>query len=290
MNEKAGAGSSWVQDVGDENFQAAVIQRSRSVPVVADFWAEWCGPCRILGPVLEKLAEEGKGRFVLAKVNVDHAPQVARAFGIRSIPHVIAFRKGAPADEFTGALSADAVRQFLDRVVPSEADLLVEQGDAVRGREPEKAESFYRRALEKDGGHDGASVGLAEILMARGDLEAARPLVSRLQPAGPLSERIEHLRSELALASMAPEGNEEELRAKLRESPKDGETLLELGRLLASQRRFREALEALLEAARSDRSLAQGKAKELMVEIFHAVGVRSELADEYRSKLTRLLY
>jgi putative thioredoxin len=282
--------SDWVKDVGDEDFESAVLERSQSVPVVVDFWAEWCGPCRILGPTLEKLAEEGKGSFILAKVDVESAPRLSQAFGIRSIPHVMAFRGGEPIAEFRGALPEDAVRQFLRRVVPSEADRLVEQGDAAREEQPEAAESLYRRALELDDQHEVARVALAEILLDRGDSDAVAPLIENLVPSGELSERIEHLRSEVALRSMSAAGDEEELRAKLRENPKDGESLCDLGALLASRREFKEALELLLEAARNDRSLAQGRAKELMVEIFHVVGVRSELADEYRTQLARLLY
>jgi putative thioredoxin len=281
---------SWILDISDEEFQKEVVDRSHQVPVVVDFWAAWCGPCRVLGPTLERLANEAQGKFVLVKVDVDRSPRQAQALGVRGIPTVIAFRDGKIAAEFTGALPEESVREFLRRIVPSEVDAVVARADAQRKEDPAAAEALYREALSAEASHPGAAVGLAEILVARGDTAEASALVTPLVPAGPLAERVAQLQSEIKLSERKPVMSESELRKKIAGSPESSVLLLELGRLLAAEKRYPEALEVLLKAAQSDRKLAEGEAKDLMVEIFHVIGVRSPLADEYRTKLTRVLY
>lgn len=286
----------WIKDITDEDFRTEVIDRSRDVPVVVDFWAEWCGPCRFLGPTLEKLAREYEGRFLLAKIDVDRNPRHAQAFGVRGIPTVIAFRKGQIAAEFTGALPESSVRQFIESLSPSEADELVEQAEHLaaekgkgKGKEKER-ETLYRKALAADPNHQAAILGLAEILVARGENEETETLIAKLVPGGPLAERIEKVSSKLKIQEWAPSESEKELRSRLETSDDPGPVLMELGKLLASEKQYSEALEVLFQAAQSSRALAQGEAKELMVEIFHVIGVRDPLADEFRGKLARLIY
>jgi putative thioredoxin len=281
--------SEWIRDVDDGQFEADVLERSKELPVVVDFWAAWCGPCRVLGPVLERLAVEGNGRFLLAKVDVDRSPRRAQAFGVRGIPAVMAFRHGQLVAEFTGAIPEEAVRQFLDRICPSDADLLFEKAEAREGSDGE-VESLYREVLRLDPGHQGATLGLAEALLARGEAAEAEELSEALVPGGPLGERIDNLKAALRVREARPDATESDLRKKLEASSDRGPILLELGKLLAAERRYEEALQALYQAAESSPELAQGEAKERMVDLFHIVGVRSALADEYRTKLSRLLY
>jgi putative thioredoxin len=154
-------------DVSESNFQSAVIERSREVPVVVDFWAEWCGPCRQLGPVLERGVAARAGKVELAKIDVDANPTIAGTYGIQSIPAVKAFRDGRVVSEFTGAQPPVVVERFLDSLVPSEADVLVAQGD----------EEALRRAVELEPSRADAAVPLARILHERGDSDAALALV-----------------------------------------------------------------------------------------------------------------
>jgi putative thioredoxin len=176
-----------VVDVGEADFEREVITRSRALPVVVDFWAEWCGPCRQLGPLLESAAAAREGQVVLAKVDTDASPTLARAFGIQGIPAVKAFRDGAEVSEFVGALPRAEVEAFFDALVPSEADALVAAGD----------EESLRRALELSPARSDAATALARILIARGDLEEAQSRLANV----PEGFAAEGLRARIALVS-----------------------------------------------------------------------------------------
>jgi putative thioredoxin len=157
-------------DVTEQDFEAEVLERSKSVPVVVDFWAEWCGPCRALGPLLEKAADAREGEVVLAKLDTDANQRLAQAFRIQGIPAVKAFKDGRVVDEFVGAIPPAQVEEFFNRLVPSEADRLVAAGD----------EASLRRALELSPGRIDAATELAKLLFADGRREEARELVERL--------------------------------------------------------------------------------------------------------------
>ncbi len=157
-------------DVSQQEFEAKVIERSREVPVIVDFWAAWCGPCRTLTPALEKAVEARAGDVELAKVDVDREQNLAQTFGIRGIPAVKAFKDGRIAAEFTGALPPARIEEFLDKLVPSEADRLAGAGD----------EASLRAALQADPRHADAAVGLGRLLVQRGDDEEARELLEPL--------------------------------------------------------------------------------------------------------------
>lgn len=159
-------------DVTDATFERDVLERSHAVPVVVDLWATWCGPCHTLGPILDRVVEETAGRVELVKVDIDANPMVAQAFRVQSIPSVFALAGGKVVDSFTGALPEHRVREWVAGLAPSasEADLLVEAGD----------EASLRRALELDPGHEGAVVALAELLVARGEAEAALAVLGRV--------------------------------------------------------------------------------------------------------------
>ena len=286
--------SEWIVDVDDETFDELVLKRSHELLVVVDFWAQWCGPCKLLTPILEKIAEHKAGKVFLAKVDTDRATKAAQTFSIQSIPSIFAFRNGAVVDQFSGVQPEEVVEKFIDRLIPSENDTVVERANEISKEHPDEAELLYRKVLESDAQHEGAVVGLAEVLHMAGDSEQALSLIKPWLPGvGPYADRIAHLEAVLTLHSLEFDQTEEELRNRLSEhpsSPERGKWLLELGRVLASMKRYEESLEVVLESARTNKELARGPAKELMVDIFHAIGVRSSLADDYRAKLTRVLY
>jgi len=279
--------ANWAQDVAETDFERLVLQQSFQQPVVVDFWAPWCGPCRMLGPLLESLVAERKGEVVLAKINVDQAQSLAMEYGIESIPAVKAFRDGKVVLEFIGALPEARLREFIDRICPTEADRVAAEAARAETTDPATAEKSYRRALELDPNHQAALAGLARLLIARGEEQEATGLLDRIAD----SEAVERLRGLLTLRTLAREfGAEDKVRDRLSKDAGNAELHYQLGCLLGAAGKYPEALPELLAAAEADRKLAKEKVKEVMVRIFHIIGVRSDLADEYRDKLTRVLY
>ncbi|HZQ38515.1 MAG TPA: thioredoxin [Dehalococcoidia bacterium] len=281
--------SAYVFDVDERSFQSAVIERSRTLPVVVDFWAEWCGPCRMLGPVLERLAEEHAGAFELAKLNTDENPRISQAFRIQGIPAVKAFRDGRVVDEFVGALPEPRVRDWLQRFLPNEADTLAGRGDelAAAGHQ-NAAEDAYREALGHTPGHAVATIGLARILAGRGEAGEAEAL--RLLAALPADPRANQLRAEIGLRKAGGGADLAELERRVQENPRDPAAQYELGAALAAQGQYEPALEHLLESVRRDRTWNEDAARKAMIDLFNVLGEESSLTQSYRKQLSYVLF
>ncbi len=285
------AETTWVIDVTEADFTREVLERSHRQPVVVDFWAPWCGPCRALGPVLERLVQERGGDVILAKVNVDEAPVLAQQFQISSIPLVIAFRDGRAVLDFEGVLPEPQLRLFLDRVGPSEVERLVKQAAALESVKPAEAEPLYRRVLAQDRHHEAARLGLARLLLAQGKEAEVTELLSEVGSEGAEGAEAERLAGLVFLHQTAkPFGDEATLRKQLEANPKDAQVRYELGVVVAAAGRYEEALTLLLSAAELNSGLGADKGRLAMVKIFHVIGVRSTLADDYRNRLATLLY
>jgi putative thioredoxin len=262
-----GAMESYVTDVTDATFQRDVIEGSGLRPVVVDFWAEWCAPCRSLGPVLESLAAEKSGAFLLGKLDVDRNPEVAQGFQVRSIPAVKAFVDGQVVDEFTGALPEPQVRGWIESLLPTGADrLCAEAAEAEAAGRLDSAEDTYRRALEADPLHPGARLGLARTLASGGRYDEARELAAALMP-DPEAARV------MARVRVAGWGSGDEVGplAEARSSAARGE--------------WRDSLEAMLRLVP-----AGPEAREAMLDIFAVLGDEDPLTKEYRPKLASALF
>ncbi len=279
----------WVIEAGDQDFETAVIGRSQETPVVVDFWAPWCGPCRTLGPLLEHLAEEYRGEFILAKVNVDQNPNLSAALNIQSIPLVMGFRNGQVVSEFVGAQPEVAVREFLAAVLPSAADRLAAAGKQLldEGKEAE-AEASFQRALQLDARCGGALLGLADVRAKRNEYDEALALLDRIG-GGPARQEADRLAAEIRIRQGAG-GDEQSLRTKVAAHPADLEARLLLAQVLAAASRHEEALQEYLEIVRRDRSFCDGAARKAMLDIFELLGADSELTGRYRSELAKVLF
>jgi putative thioredoxin len=285
------AGSPWVVEVTAGNFEEQVIARSRERPVVIDFWAPWCRPCRLLGPKLEAFAAERAGGFVLAKINSDENAELAQAFGVEGIPAVYALRDGKLVDHFTGLIPEEQLRAFIDRLAPGEAETKAASALELEGRDPKAAAAAYREMLAANPDAPAARVGLARVLLASpGNEPEARGLLAGIEPGehAPEAARLRtvlslrdapHTAADLAAAQAAVVANGD-----------DARTGLVLGAVLAARGEYKAALDALLAAAEADRALGRGPVRELMVKIFDVIGPRSPQAEEARNRLRSLLY
>jgi putative thioredoxin len=275
-------------DVDQSSFESVVIEGSRKLPVVVDFWAPWCGPCRALTPILEKLAAEYDGRFVLAKVNSDENPELSARYGVRGIPNVKAFVDGEVIDEFSGALPESGVRQFLDRIVPSAADDLRDEAAAVYSatRDANRALELLSRAQALEPADDDIRLDSAALLADAGRGDEARQLIASTKPLTQMSDRVTSITAKLDLAEAAAGApDENELAARVTADPDDHEGRLQLVHALTARRAYREALEHALEIVRRDRRFQGDAARKTMLKIFELLRAQPELVSEFRKKL-----
>ena len=278
--------------VDEAGFQAAVIDRSHQIPVLVDFWADWCAPCKVLMPVLEAAVESFGGQVALVKVDTDAQQRIAQAFGIRSLPTVKLFKNGAVVDEFVGAQPESAVRAMIERHVERASDQLC--AEAVVARESgdlDTAVTLLNKAVSDDPSNPRLYPELLELCLLRNDLDAANAILAAL-PAGVDEERIDSLRARVKLANQAAGagGDDNALRAKLEENPNDCGLRLELATALVAQSRHEEALEEVLFVLRTDRNHADGAARQAMLDIFQLLGNTGPLVSQYRSQLASLLH
>ena len=294
MNESPSSGSSdgsWIIDVDAQGFERAIILRSRDVPVIVDFWATWCEPCRVLGPLLERRAREGRGRFLLAKVDVDRSPELAQAFRVQGIPAVLAVVNGRLVDGFQGALPEPELDEFLERIAPVGArfDAAAEARERAAAGDVEGAVTFLREHLRQPAQDHDARIALAELLVDAGRAGEARRVFEKLPEDARASDAARSVKARIDLAESA--GDLEVLRQRAASAPEDAAARAALGAALVAHRQWEAGLEELLEAVRLDPVGADGRAaKETMKGVFDALGLEDPLANAYRFRLQLLLF
>lgn len=280
-----------VVEVTAENFEREVIERSHETPVVVDFWAEWCQPCRMLGPVLEALARESGGAFVLAKADTEAVPTIAAEFGVRSIPAVYGVRDGRVVDVFVGALPESSIRAWLDGILPTPAERLVAEAKRLEPTDARAAEARYREALALGPTDPAATTGLARVLLRGGNRDEAGNLLAGLEARGYLEPEAEAVKAELALSRQSEAaGGVEASRAALAARPDDPALRLAFAEALAAAGRHDEALALALAVVEDGGKAHRDEARRLMLNVFQLLPPDSELAADYRRRLSAALY
>ncbi len=274
-----------VKDVDQQDFGTEVLQRSHDVPVVVDFWATWCGPCKTLGPALEAVAADYDGRFELVKVDVDQNQELSQQFQIQSIPTVVAFKNGQPVSQFMGAIPDPQIRQFIDNILPTELDLMVDRArDLVLEGDEVGASEVFSQVLEKQADHVEAGTGLASLLIANGDTETALIVLGRL----PRTSEVEKLEA-AARVTAARGADVPELEAKLALAPDDQTLRIELAQALAANGEHEAALDHLL-AVVANKGDQMDEARQGMVDVFGLLGDEHPLTVSYRKALANALF
>jgi putative thioredoxin len=280
-----------VKDVAEKDFAKEVLERSAAVPVVVDFWAPWCGPCRTLGPVLEAEVAALGGRVELVKVNTDESPELAYQYGIQGIPAVKAFKNGKVAAEFVGAVPAAHVRQFLKQLAPAPGAVALAEAEAAAraGRLPD-AEAGLRKLLDEPEVKNRALLALARVLLDQGRAGEVRPVLERIDPRSPEALATTTLERRLALfADAEAYGGEAKARAALEANAKDLDARYALASALGARGELREALEHFLEIVARNRKWKEDGARLAMLAIFDQLGGDHELTQEFRRRLQIVL-
>lgn len=274
--------SPFVIEVDQATFQAQVVDRSHRTPVIVDFWAQWCGPCKTLGPLLEAAVAARDGDVVLAKVDVDANPNLAQAFRVQGIPAVKAFRDGRVVQEFTGAQPAPAIEAMIDAIIPAPADKLAATARRLADSDPEQAQAAAEKALADTPSHRGAALALAALVVDQ-DPQRALDLVT---PHRPIDEaEAIAARAELALAG----GDVDDLAARVDADPDDHEAAVALARLQAASGDYDEAIDLLLDVVQRGGD-GREAGREQLVSLFNALGDDHDLVRSSRPRLAAALF
>lgn len=274
--------SDFIIDVNESDFELQVIAYSEQSPVLVDFWAEWCAPCRILGPILEKLTNEAQGSFRMARVNVDENPNLARRYQVRSIPAVKVFSNGRMDSEFAGVQPEHKIREFIKAFAPSQSDLDLEKGiSLLKLGQPLAAEGAFRQVLEVNPDQPSALLGLARSLVLLGDVGESLLILQQFPESREFSSAQTLLPLVEALSSFDPNAvnTDNALDAAFAQAIR-----------LAKRGNYEAALDGMLDILRQDKRFKDGEVRKVIVALFELLGEESPITQEYRSELASVLF
>jgi putative thioredoxin len=292
---KGAADADLVKDTTTKDFMRDVIDASRGVPVLVDFWAPWCGPCRQLTPLLEKVVRAARGAVKLVKLNIDEHPQIPGQMGVQSIPAVFAFQDGRPVDGFTGALPEGRIKAFIARLVgdsaaDAAADLEIAEA-ALAADDVNAAAQAFAEILQKDAENERAVAGLAKCYIKTGDLTRAEQTLALVPPAKAGSAPVASARASLEVArKAATAGDVETLRAKIEANPNDTQSRFDLALALNARGDRQGALDELLTIMRKDRAFNDDAARKQLLQLFDAWGGSDPVTISGRQRLSSLLF
>jgi putative thioredoxin len=302
MDQLIGAGkpganaADLIKDSTDDSFEQDVLLASRDTPVIVDFWAPWCGPCKQLGPTIEKVVKEAKGAVKLVKINIDENPHFASQLRVQSIPAVFAFKGGRPVDAFLGAVPESQIRAFVKKLGgaagPSPIDQALEQANAALAADDlPTAQALFDQILAHEPANAKAAAGLAKIHVSLGELDAAQALLDALPAEAKRDPDVEAAKAALELAHQAPKGVDvAPMLEKLAHNPKDHQTRLDLALALFAGGQQEAAIDQLLELYRLDRNWNEGAARAQLVKFFEALGNTNPLTVQGRRRLSSLMF
>jgi putative thioredoxin len=285
-----------VKDGDTASFAADVIEASNEVPVIVDFWAEWCGPCKTLGPTIEKAVKAASGQVRLVKINVDENQQLAQQLRVQSIPAVFAFKNGKPVDGFVGAQPESQIKAFIQRLTgdagPSPIEQALEQGEAaLAAGDVSGASDIFGQVLRADMENARAIAGLCQCLIDSGDLAEAREMLDGLEGKLAIDPAVQSVRAALELAEQSADARDTApLRARLEANGNDHEARMELSTALLAAGQREEAVDELLESIRRDRNWNDEAARKQLLTLFEAFGHADELTVSARRRLSSMLF